>query len=66
MRTTRAQEIAVGAFVALGIAALFVLAMRVSNFTSYSSAEQFHVNVYFDNIGGLKTRSPVTLSGGIL
>lgn len=63
MRTTRFQEIAVGAFVALGIAALFMLAMRVSNYTSYSGGEQFHVNVYFDNIGGLKTRSPVTLSG---
>lgn len=63
MRTTRAQEIAVGAFVALGIAALFMLAMRVSNFSGYSGNEQYHVNVYFDNIGGLKVRSPVTLSG---
>jgi len=63
MRTTRAQEIAVGVFVALGIAALFMLAMRVSNYTTSSNGEQYHVNVYFDNIGGLKTRSPVTLSG---
>jgi phospholipid/cholesterol/gamma-HCH transport system substrate-binding protein len=63
MRTTRTQEVAVGIFVALGIAALFMLAMRVSNYTSYTNSEQFHVNVYFDNIGGLKARSPVTLSG---
>ena len=63
MRTSRAQEIAVGVFVALGIAALFMLAMRVSNYTTSNSGEQYHVNVYFDNIGGLKARSPVTLSG---
>ncbi len=63
MRTTRTQEIAVGIFVALGIASLFMLAMRVSNFSGYSDNEQYHVNVYFDNIGGLKIRSPVTLSG---
>jgi len=63
MRTTRAQEIAVGIFVALGIVALFMLAMRVSNYTTSINGERYHVNVYFDNIGGLKTRSPVTLSG---
>jgi phospholipid/cholesterol/gamma-HCH transport system substrate-binding protein len=63
MRTSRAQEIAVGTFAALGIAALFFMAMRVSNFSSYSGNDQYHLNVYFENIGGLKVRSPVTLSG---
>ncbi len=63
MRTTRTQEIWVGFFVALGIAALFMLATRVSNFSSYSGGDQYHIYVYFDNIGGLKVRSPVTLSG---
>ncbi len=63
MRATRAQEIAVGIFVALGIASLFMLAMRVSNFSGYSGHDQYHVSVYFDNIGGLKARSPVTVSG---
>ena len=37
MRATRMQEIWVGLFVALGIAALFMLATRVSNFSSYSN-----------------------------
>ncbi len=63
MRATRMQEIWVGLFVALGIAALFMLATRVSNFSSYSNGDQYHVYVYFDNIGGLKVRSPVTMSG---
>ncbi len=63
MRATRVQEIWVGLFVALGIAALFMLATRVSNFSSYSNGNQDHITVYFDNIGGLKVRSPVTMSG---
>lgn len=63
MRTSRTQEIWVGIFVALGIAAMFMLAMQVSNYSSYSKGEEYHVTVYFDNIGGLKVRSPVTVSG---
>ncbi len=63
MRTTRTQEIWVGIFVALGIAALFILATRVSNFSTYSNQAQYKVYAYFDNIGGLKVRSPVTMSG---
>ncbi len=63
MRSTRAQEIWVGVFVALGMAALFMLAMRVSNFSTYQENSVYRVYVYFDNIGGLKVRSPVTLSG---
>ncbi len=52
-----------GIFVALGMLALFVLALRVSNYSSYTNSDQYHVYVYFENIGGLKVRSPVTLSG---
>ncbi len=63
MRTTRTQEIWVGIFVALGMLALFALALRVSNYSSYTNSDQYHVYVYFENIGGLKVRSPVTLSG---
>lgn len=63
MRTTRTQEIWVGILVALGIASLFMLATRVSNFTTYSGGTQYSLSVYFDNIGGLKVKSPVTMSG---
>lgn len=63
MRTSRTQEIWVGIFVALGMAALFALALKVSNYSSYTNDRQYHVYVYFENIGGLKVRSPVTLSG---
>ena len=63
MRTTRTQEIWVGIFVALGFAALFMLAMKMSNFSSYKSKDVYRVSVLFENIGGLKSRSPVTVSG---
>lgn len=59
----RAMEIAVGLFVALGIAALFMLAMQVSNMSSLGRGEGYVITAAFQNIGGLKVRSPVTVSG---
>jgi len=53
----------VGVFVALGIAALFMLAMQVSNLTTFSRGEGYIITAGFENIGGLKERSPVTVSG---
>ncbi len=61
--TTRFMEIAVGLFVVTGGAALFVLAMSVSNFGSISSKDGYYLTAYFENIGGLKVRSAVTVSG---
>lgn len=51
-----------GLFVVIGGLALFVLAMYVSNFDSYSSKEGYYLTAYFGNIGGLKVRSAVTVS----
>lgn len=61
--TTRFMEIAVGVFVAIGGAALFMLAMNVSNFGTGSSKEGYYLTAYFENIGGLKVRSAITVSG---
>jgi len=61
--TTRFIEIMVGLFVVLGFLALFMLAMKVSNLSRLSSKEGYEVSAYFENIGGLKVRSPVTVSG---
>jgi phospholipid/cholesterol/gamma-HCH transport system substrate-binding protein len=57
------MEVAVGLFVALGIAALFMLAMQVSNMSSLGRSESYVITAGFQNIGGLKVRSPVTVSG---
>ncbi len=61
--TTRFMEIAVGLFVVIAGAALFILAMSVSNFGSISSKEGYYLTAYFENIGGLKVRSAITVSG---
>lgn len=64
MITTRKIEIMVGVFVAIGFAALFMLAMRVSNLSGFSqNSGGYQVEAYFENIGGLKARAPVTISG---
>ena len=63
MHTTRTIEIIVGLFVALGLAALFMLAMKVSNLTAFTEEGGYSVVARFENIGGLKVRSPVTVAG---
>ena len=59
----RTIEIAVGLFVAAGLAALFMLAMKVSNLANYTGDDGYEISARFDNIGGLKVRSPVAASG---
>ncbi|MEX0383848.1 outer membrane lipid asymmetry maintenance protein MlaD [Spiribacter pallidus] len=57
------MELAVGAFVAAGLAALFVLAMQVSNITAFQQSEGYTVEAYFQNVGGLRERAPVRMGG---
>ncbi len=61
--TSRRIEILVGLFVAVAIAAFFMLAMQVSNMSSYGGNENYELKARFDNVGGLKVRSPVSAGG---
>jgi phospholipid/cholesterol/gamma-HCH transport system substrate-binding protein len=63
MMNQRATEIWVGVFVAAGLAALFMLAMRVSNISAFADDEGYSIKARFENIGGLKVRSPVSMAG---
>lgn len=63
MKQSRALEIWVGVFVAAGVGALFVLALKVSNLTTFANPEGYEVTARFENSGGLKVRSPVTMGG---
>lgn len=63
MLQKKSTEITVGMFVAAGIAALFMLAMKVSNLADFSDDVGYEVIADFENIGGLKVRSPVTMAG---
>lgn len=53
----------VGVFVALGLAALAMLAFRVGNLAEAEVGDPYRVTARFDNIGGLKVRSAVTMAG---
>ncbi|MCV6638235.1 outer membrane lipid asymmetry maintenance protein MlaD [Candidatus Albibeggiatoa sp. nov. NOAA] len=60
---SRTIEIWVGFFVALGLAALFMLAMQVSNLANVQTDNGYQISANFDNIGGLKVKSPVKVGG---
>ena len=60
---TRIVEIWVGIFIAIGAAALFMLAMQVSNLASYTDDEGYLVTAKFEDASGLKVRSPVAMAG---
>jgi phospholipid/cholesterol/gamma-HCH transport system substrate-binding protein len=53
----------VGFFVAMGIAALLFLALKVGNLSSGHLSETYVLQAKFDNIGGLKVRGPVKSAG---
>ncbi|HKK06176.1 MAG: outer membrane lipid asymmetry maintenance protein MlaD [Gammaproteobacteria bacterium] len=63
MWQSRVVEIWVGLFVAAGLAALFMLAMQVSNLSVMSTEGGYTVDSHFDNVSGLKVRAPVTIAG---
>lgn len=63
MNKTMILETTVGLFVVLGLAALFVLAMKMSNFATYSSKDGYTVVARFEEIGGLKVQAPVNAGG---
>ncbi len=60
---TKSTEILVGLFMAIGLASLFMLAMKVSNLNIYNNDEGYEITANFDDISGLKVKSPVTMSG---
>lgn len=64
MRSSAAIETWVGIFVAMGLVALFFVAMQVSNLGELRTAQgSYSVTARFENIGGLKVRAPVSMAG---
>ncbi len=63
MHNSRTLELMVGLFVALGMAALLMLSLKVSNLSSLWGSNEYEVSAYFSNVGGLKVKSPVKLGG---
>jgi phospholipid/cholesterol/gamma-HCH transport system substrate-binding protein len=61
-----AIDLWVGFFVALGLAALLFLALKVGNLSSGDVGETYALQARFDNIGGLKVRAPVKSAGVVV
>lgn len=65
MQANRTLELGTGLFVLLGFAALFFLTTQLpsSGLKLTSSKKGYHVTAAFDNVGDLKSGSPVTMAG---
>lgn len=66
MMHSRTVQIWVGLFVVAGMAALLMLSMKVSNISAFTESEGYEIRAHFENIGGLKVRSPVTMAGVVV
>ena len=61
---TRNLELYVGTFVLFGIISLLMLALQVSGLSDFYRKDQgYEVKAIFQNIGGLKIRSKITIGG---
>lgn len=56
-------EILVGLFVLLGMLGLAFLALKAANLASFGRSSGYVISARFDNVGGLKPRSPVRSAG---
>lgn len=63
---SRRIELMVGFFAALGIAALLMLALKVADSGISGNGETYDLYAKFDNIGGLKVRSPIKVGGVVI
>lgn len=63
MQQTRTIEIGTGLFALLGLGALFFLTTQTTGNRDFDVADTFEVKARFENVGSLKTRAPVSMSG---
>ncbi len=56
-------ELAVGAFMIMGVIALVLMAFRVSGLTMDDAGETYTVKARFENLGGLTERAKVSMAG---
>lgn len=63
MQQTRAVEVGTGLFVLLGMGALFFLTTQTTGGEDFKAEETFAIEARFENIGSLRTRAPVAMSG---
>lgn len=63
MQQTRSVELGTGLFVLLGVGALFFLTTQTTGSDAFQANDTYTVTARFDNVGSLKSRAPVAMSG---
>lgn len=63
MQQTRSVELGTGLFALLGFAALFFLVTQTTGSNQLGGSDTFSVTARFENVGSLKDRAPVAMSG---
>ncbi len=63
MKQTRAVEVGTGMFVLLGFGALFFLITQTTGLNQELGNKGYKISARFENVGDLKVRAPVTISG---
>ena len=63
MQQTRTVELGTGLFALLGMGALFFLTTQTTGGEDFSADETFKITARFDNVGSLRARAPVSMSG---
>lgn len=63
---TKKSEIWVGVFLVLALLAALFICLKAADVTSMRTEPTYRVYATFDNIGGLKARSPVRIGGVVI
>jgi len=63
---TKKSEVGVGAFMVIALCAIIFLCLKVADIHSVGNAPTYRISASFDNIGGLKVRSPVKVGGVVI
>ncbi len=63
---TKKTEIWVGVFLLVALLAALFVCLKAANVTSLRTEPTYRLYATFDNIGGLKARSPVRIGGVVV
>lgn len=63
---SRKIEIMVGFFMIIAICSILFLCFRVTDVSTFSQNSTYRVYAVFDNVGGLKARSPIKIGGVVI
>ncbi len=66
MKQKTHYEFWVGLFLLIGFIAFAFLGLKVANIQAFGQDKTYQVSATFDNIGGLKVRSPLKIGGVVI